>query len=99
MAGGPRAVGSRAVEHAEITEDMSMRLSYGPRNLFLADWAAAVIVDDDCEEVLDAIAFANLQLLELRHIDSRIDKRIEETYSLIRQDGEAFTPLLENSKP
>ena len=77
----------------EITEALRMRLSYGQQDLFLADWAAALIIDDDCEEVLDVIAFANLQLLELRHIDSRIDKRLEETYSLIHQLARGSLPF------
>lgn len=68
----------------EIAEALRLHLSYGPRDLFVADWAAAVIVDDECDEILEAIAFANLQLLEFRHIDRRLDSRVQETYELIR---------------
>jgi hypothetical protein len=32
----------------------------------IVDWAAAVIVDHDCEEMLQTLEFANLQLLEFR---------------------------------
>lgn len=69
---------------SEVAEALRMRLSYSPRDLFVPDWAAAVIVDDDCDEILDAIAFANLQLLEMRHIDRRLDDRMQDTYGLIR---------------
>ena len=60
-------------------------MSYAPRDLLIPDWAAAVIVDDNCGEVLDVIAFANLQLLEFRHLDQRLDRRLEETYGMIHQ--------------
>ena len=42
----------------------------------MPDWAAAVLIDQDCEETLQAIEFANLQLLEFRHIDHRLDDRV-----------------------
>src|SRR5262249_876631 len=48
----------------EITEALRYRLSYSPDDLFVPDWAAAVLVDRDCEDTLHAIDFANLQLLE-----------------------------------
>jgi hypothetical protein len=65
---------------AEVAEALRLRLSYGQQDLLVADWAAALIVDVECEELLDAIAFANLQLLELRHIDSRLETRLEDVY-------------------
>jgi hypothetical protein len=57
----------------EIAEAIRLRLSYSPDDLFAADWAASVLVDRDCEETLQTIEFANLQLLEYRHIDNRLD--------------------------
>lgn len=56
-----------------IAEALRLHLSYSPDDLFLADWAAAFLLDSDCEETLLAIEFANLQLLEYRHIDQRLD--------------------------
>ncbi len=61
---------------AERAEALRYRLSYGPDDLFVPDWAAAVLVDQDCGETLQAIAFANLQLLEFRHIDGRLDESL-----------------------
>src|SRR5262249_14524120 len=48
----------------EVAEALRLHISYSPEDLLVADWAAAVLVDSDCEETLQAIAFANLQLLE-----------------------------------
>lgn len=63
----------------ETTDALRLRLSYSPDDLFLPDWGAAVLRDHDCEETLQAIEFANLQLLELRHIDDRLDTILAET--------------------
>lgn len=78
---------------SETEEALRKHLSYGPRDLFIPDWAAAVIVDDECDEVLDAIAFANLQLLELRHLDNRLDARLQEAYGLIHQVARSWLPF------
>jgi hypothetical protein len=67
----------------EIQEALRLHLCYSPTDLFLPDWAAAVLVDSDCDETLQTIEFANLQLLEYRHIDGRLDNRMGEAYGLI----------------
>ncbi len=77
----------------EIAEALRLRLSYSPQDLFLPDWAAAVIVDENCDEVLDTIAFANVQLLEFRHIDSRLGAHLQKTYGLIHQLARTWLPF------
>jgi hypothetical protein len=62
----------------EVNEALRYRLSYSPEDLFIPDWAAAVLIDRDCDETLQAIEFANLQLLEYRHIDNRLDESLAE---------------------
>src|SRR5205814_10082649 len=67
---------SAPLSKSETAEALRLQLSYSPDDVFIADWGAAVLVDQDCEETLQAIEFANLQLLEFRHIDDRLDKRL-----------------------
>ena len=45
---------------------------------------ALIEIDD---ETLQAIEFANLQLLEYRHIDNRLDDNLATAYSLVRPPG------------
>ena len=65
-----------ALSSEEIAEALRYRLSYSPDDLFVPDWAAAVLVDRECDDTLHAIDFANLQLLEFRHIDNRLDESL-----------------------
>ncbi len=60
----------------EIAEAVRLRLTYSPDDLFVPDWSAAVLIDRECDETLQAIEFANLQLLEFRHIDNRLDDNL-----------------------
>jgi hypothetical protein len=75
---------SEPLSSLEIHEATRLRLSYTPNDLVVLDWAAAVIVDQECVDTLQIIEFANVQLLEFRHIDDRLDDRLEAAYRLIR---------------
>jgi hypothetical protein len=63
-----------------------LSLSYTPSDLVVLDWAAGVVADLECADTLQVIEFANVQLLEFRHIDDRLDDRLEAAYRLIRPD-------------
>jgi hypothetical protein len=77
----------------EVREACRQHLRYAPEDLFLADWAAAVLVENDCEETLHAIEFANLQLVELRHIDNRLDKTLTRAYALTQARPRSWVPF------
>jgi hypothetical protein len=77
----------------EVTEALRLSLRYSPEDLFVPDWAAAVLVDRDCEETLHAIEFANLQLLEFRNIDNRLDDSMAAAYRLIHEMRKSSLPF------
>lgn len=68
----------------EIREATRQSLSYTPSDLVVLDWAAGFVADTECADTLQVIEFANVQLLEFRHIDDRLDDRLESAYRLIR---------------
>ncbi len=70
----------------EMREATRLHLSYAPNDLVVLDWAAGVVADRECADTLQVIEFANVQLLEYRHIDDRLDDRLEAAYRLIRPD-------------
>ena len=82
-----------ALSDEEVAEAIRLRLSYSPMDLFVADWAAAVLVDSDCEETLQTIEFINLQLLEFRHLDERLDTRLAEAYRMIHPLARSWLPF------
>jgi hypothetical protein len=84
---------SQRLSHEEVHEALRLYLRYTPEDLFVADWAAAVLIDRDCEETLQTIEFANLQLLEFRHIDSRLDDVLNVAYGLIHASRTSRLPF------
>jgi hypothetical protein len=70
----------------EVREATRLGFSYTPDDLVMLDWAAGFVADLDCADTLQVIEFANVQLLEFRHIDDRLDDRLEAAYRLIHAD-------------
>jgi hypothetical protein len=79
----------------EVAEALRLHLRYGRHDLFVPDWAAAVLLDQEreCDETLQVIEFANLQLLEYRHIDDRLDAVLARADELIRRAARSRLPF------
>jgi len=95
------AAGLLRLEDQPLSEDESdeaLRLSlrYGVDDLLIADWAAAVLIDyeQECVETLQTIEFANLQLLEYRQIDDRLDGTLTHVTKLIARLEKSHLPFL-----
>jgi hypothetical protein len=73
-----------ALSDEEVAEALQLHIRYSPRDLLIPDWASAVLSDRDCEETLQTIEFANLQLLEFRHIDNRLDETLASADKMLR---------------
>ncbi len=82
-----------SLSESEITEALRLNLSYSPQDLFVPEWSAAVLVDHECEETLQMVEFANMQLLEYRHIDRRLDTRLARAYKLIHPLTRSWLPF------
>ncbi len=81
-----------------MAEAVRLHLSYYAEDLFLPDWAAAFLLDADCNETLQTIEFANLQLLEYRHIDSRLDTNLAAAYRSVQRARHRRLPFLRGSQ-
>ena len=79
----------------ESAEALRLTLRYGEKDLFVPDWAACVLLDDEqeCMETLQVIEFANLQFLEYRHIDGRLDADLARASALIERASRSRLPF------
>jgi hypothetical protein len=77
---------SEPLSSGEIREATRHSLSYTPSDIVVLDWAAGFVADIECADTLQIIEFANVQLLEFRQIDDRLDDRLEAAYRLIRPE-------------
>jgi hypothetical protein len=79
----------------EVAEALRLSLRYNPHDLLVPDWPAAVLLDQDpdCFETLHAIELANLQLLEYRHIDDRLDHSMQRAQQLLHRAVQSYLPF------
>jgi hypothetical protein len=81
-----------ALSEEEVADAVRLHISYTPQDLLLADWGAAVLVDSNCEETLQVIDFCNLQLLEFRYVDNRLDDILAAAYRQIERLTRSWLP-------
>ena len=87
------ALDSNALSGEETADAVRLHVSYSPNDLFLADWAAAVLIDRDCEETMQVIELSNVQLLEYRYIDNRLDDILAAAYRQLQPRASFFSRL------
>lgn len=84
----------------EIAEALHQRISYRPDDIVLVEWAAAIVIDRDCDETLHTIEFANLQLLEFRYIDQKVGDALVAAQRLIEPVARSWLPFWRtNARP
>jgi hypothetical protein len=75
-----------ALSSQEIDDALGNIVSYSPNDACLIDWNAALVFADRAEDTLAVLEFANVELLELRFVDDRLDSMLDNYYqSLARQ--------------
>ncbi len=67
----------------EIRDAMACRISYAPADAAVIDWNAAVLFLEEPEDVRSVLEFANVELLEMRHLDDQLDAAMEEAYQAL----------------
>ena len=71
-----------SLSQEQVSDAVSGTVSYGPDDLAVIDWNAALLVDRDPDATIAALELANTQLLELRFLDDTLDRALEEAYEI-----------------
>lgn len=82
-----------AFSDQELSEALRCQISYGREDVAFIDWSAAVVIDRDCDETLHTIEFANLQLLEFRYLDHKVDAALLAARSQIQDAARSSLPF------
>ncbi|NLX14611.1 MAG: hypothetical protein GXY44_13295 [Phycisphaerales bacterium] len=77
-----------SLSQQEIQEALACRLSFGEDDLVIIDWIAAILFDENADDVRAVLEFSNIELLEMRCLDRQLDAALDESYqALYRQPG------------
>jgi len=80
----------------EAEEVFENAISYHPNELVVTDWNAAFLYHTDHSRVLDVLEFLNVQLLELRFFDRRLDNRLSHLLQVVYQSRPRLRTLMYN---
>jgi hypothetical protein len=79
---------ARSVLSTQETADaMACRIAFAPDDAAFIDWNAAVLVGSDMADVRAVLEYANVELLEMRFLDDRLDGALERSYALLARRG------------
>jgi hypothetical protein len=77
---------SAPLSRQQIEESLRDPVSYTPRDLVVADWSASIVVDPEPADTLAVLEFLNVQLVELRFLDARLDEALARFSSEVYRD-------------
>jgi hypothetical protein len=67
----------------EVEDALAVRLSYSASDITLVDWHAALIVDTEGDDLRALLDFANVELLEMRYVDQKLDRALDQAYQTL----------------
>jgi hypothetical protein len=80
----------------EIDDALSAQLAYTPADLAIVDWHASIVAAHEADDILAVLEFANVELLEGRFIDERLDQLLDRAHAAAsRRRWRQRLPLLD----
>lgn len=64
----------------EVEDSLSQYISFGTSDVTVIDWNAAFLLGEDMDDVLAVLEFANVELLEMRFLDDKLDHSLTDAY-------------------
>jgi hypothetical protein len=90
---------TRELSEQEVHDCLATRLSYGRDDVAIVDWHGALLFDAEPDDSLMLLEHANVELVELRCLDSHLDKLIEHSHAMMgRQSRFSIWPLSPGSR-
>lgn len=72
-----------ALSPERIRQTLATRIGYGPGDLSIVDWNAAVLFDPEPDDILAVLTHANIELLEMRLLDGQLDDLLSGAHELM----------------
>lgn len=67
----------------EVNDALAARISFGIEDVTIIDWNAALVVDREADDVRAVLEFANVELLEMRYLDQKLDRGLDQAYETL----------------
>ena len=84
----------RLLSEQEVADAFVARISYGLEDLTIVDWNAALLIDRDGDDVRAVLEVANVELLEMRYLDQKLDRALDQAYDTLSKRAFSLPRLL-----
>jgi hypothetical protein len=71
------------LSNQEVDDAIAARICFGIDDLTIVDWNAALLVDREGEDIRAVLDFANVELLEMRYLDQRLDRALDQAHDAL----------------
>lgn len=78
----------------ETQDALACQLSFSQDDRALIDWNAALLFGRDLDDVRAVLEFANVELLEMRYLDDRLDDALDQAYETFSKRTARLAPFL-----
>lgn len=78
----------------EVNDALAARISFGTEDLTIVDWNAALLIDREGEDVRAVLEFANVELLEMRYLDQKLDRALDQAYETLSKPSWGLPRIL-----
>jgi hypothetical protein len=73
----------QALSEQEVDDALAARISYGVQDVTIVDWNATLLIDREGEDVRAVLEFANVELLEMRYVDEKLDRALDQAHGTL----------------
>jgi len=84
----------RPLSEQEVSDAFAARISYGLEDLTIVDWNAALLIDREGDDVRAVLEYANVELLEMRYLDQKLDRALDQAYDTLSKRAFSLSRLL-----
>ena len=80
----------------EMDDALACQISFAAQDRTLIDWNAALLFGRDLDDVRAVLEFANVELLEMRFLDDRLDRALDQAYMAATRRSQRRVPFFRN---
>lgn len=84
----------RPLSAQETADALAARISYGLADLTILDWNAALLIDREGDDIRAVLEYANVELLEMRYLDQKLDRALDQAYDTLSKRAFSLPRLL-----
>jgi hypothetical protein len=74
---------TRNLSPQEKKDALSHQISFSSDDVTIVDWNAAIVIDQEPEDILVVLEFANVELMEMRYLDRTLDDALGLAYDAL----------------